>query len=106
MEVEEKQEEKVERLPCGLKPTFSDFKFPEPGASQEQKVVEEKPKRLPNGQKAQFSDFKFDDRPRMVLNFTFPFLSFTTERTKIIPSKVLQKHPTQNQSLMKNNIHF
>ena len=60
-------EEKVERLPCGLKPTFSDFKFPEPGTSQEQKVTEEKPKRLPNGQKAQFSDFKFDDKPRKAL---------------------------------------
>ena len=105
MEVEEKQEEKVERLPCGLKPTFSDFKFPEPGTSQEEKVVEQKPKRLPNGQKAQFSDFKFDDRPRMVLNFTFPFLYLFTRKI-VIPLQVLQKHPTQNQSLMKNNIHF
>ena len=68
MEVEENQEEKVERLPCGLKPTFSDFKFPEPGTSISQETSREKPKRLPNGQKAQFSDFKFEDKPRMVFS--------------------------------------
>lgn len=56
-------EEKVERLPCGLKPTFSDFKFPEPGTSTVQEISREKPNRLPNGQKAQFSDFKFEDKP-------------------------------------------
>ena len=71
MEVEENKEEKVERLPCGLKPTFSDFKFPEPGTSTSQEISQEKPKRLPNGQKAQFSDFKFEDKPRMVYDFIF-----------------------------------
>ena len=76
MEVEENKEEKAERLPCGLKPTFSDFKFPEPGTSTSQEISREKPKRLPNGQKAQFSDFKFEDKPRMVYA-AYNMLSFS-----------------------------
>ena len=59
-------DEKEERLPCGMKPEFTNFSFDQPSSSTAPPpaLLKKEEKRLPNGQRAEFSNFSFDEKPK------------------------------------------
>lgn len=84
METDEKKED---RLPCGMKAEFTNFKFddkPGTSSSSKQQQRQEREQRLPNGQRAQFNNFSFDDKPAPQAT------SSTATKTELFPFKDFQ----------------
>ena len=83
-------DEKEERLPCGMKPEFTNFSFDQPSSSTAPAPQSKKEeKRLPNGQRAEFSNFSFDDKPK-------PSAPSETKQEELYPFKDF-KFPEKSQ---------
>merc|ERR1711970_1682496 len=105
--METDEEKKDERLPCGMKAEFTNFKFdndkPSSSSSSQQQRQEQ---RLPNGQRAHFNNFSFDDKPAAktatpVTTKTelFPFKDFKFPDKKMEPTLTQkQKQPDASSS--------
>ena len=111
METDEKKED---RLPCGMKAEFTNFKFDDkPGSSSsssnKQQQRQEREQRLPNGQRAQFNNFSFDDKPAAQATSStatkaemFPFKDFKFPEKKETAPQQQQPQSSKVSSEKKN----